>query len=209
MPTRQHSSGSETPAMNTRTAKVKRETRETSISVELNVDGKGDSDIATGIRMLDHLLAQLSHHGALNLKVSATGPDTHHVVEDIALCLGRALNQAMGDRQGIVRMAHAVVPMDDALALVAVDLSGRGYSVIDIPFEDKQIADLPSGLVRHFLETFASEARLNLHTAVYRGNNDHHKAEATFKALARALDAASRIDDRMKDRIPSTKDLID
>jgi len=209
MPTRQHSSASETPAMNTRTAKVKRETRETSISVELNVDGKGDSDIATGIRMLDHLLTQLSHHGALNLKVSATGPDTHHVVEDTALCVGRALNQALGDRQGIVRMAHAVVPMDDALALVAVDLSGRGYAVIDIPFQDKQIADLPSDLVRHFLETFASEARLNLHTIVYRGTNDHHKAEAIFKALARALDAASRIDDRTKDRIPSTKNLID
>jgi len=195
--------------MNARTGKVKRETKETSISVELAVDGKGDSDIATGIRMFDHLLAQLSHHGAINLKVSAAGPDTHHVVEDIGLCLGRALNQALGDRQGIVRMAHAVVPMDDALALVAVDLSGRGYAVIDIPFQDKQIADLPSDLVRHFLETFASEGRLNLHTAVYRGTNDHHKAEAIFKALARAIDAASRIDDRMKDRIPSTKNLID
>jgi imidazoleglycerol-phosphate dehydratase len=195
--------------MGTRTAKVKRETRETSISVELDVDGTGDSDIATGIRMLDHLLTQLSHHGALNLRVSATGPDTHHVVEDVALCIGRALNQALGDRQGIVRMAHALVPMDDALALVAVDISGRGYAVVEIPFEDKQIADLPSGLVRHFLETFASEARLNLHTAVYRGNNDHHKAEAIFKALARALDAATRIDDRMSGRIPSTKNLID
>ncbi len=195
--------------MNARTGKVKRETGETSISVELAVDGKGDSDIATGIRMFDHLLAQLSHHGAINLRVSATGPDTHHVVEDIGLCVGRALNQALGDRQGIVRMAHAVVPMDDALALVAVDLSGRGYAVIDIPFQDKQIADLPSDLVRHFLETFASEGRLNLHTAVHRGTNDHHKAEAIFKALARALDAASRIDDRMKDRIPSTKNLID
>ena len=195
--------------MTQRTASLKRETRETSISLELDIDGKGDFEIVTGIRMLDHLLTQLAHHGAFNLKVSATGPDTHHVAEDVALCLGRAVNQALGDKQGIVRMAHAIVPMDDALVLVAVDISGRGYAVIDIPFDEKHIADLPASLVRHFLETFASEAKVNLHTALYRGTNDHHKAEATFKALARALQAATRFDDRIGDRIPSTKNIID
>lgn len=195
--------------MTQRTASLKRETRETSISLELDIDGKGDFEIATGIRMLDHLLTQLAQHGAFNLKVSATGPDTHHVAEDVALCLGRAINQALGDKQGIVRMAHAIVPMDDALVLVAVDISGRGYAVIDIPFDEKHIADLPASLVHHFLETFASEAKVNLHTALYRGTNDHHKAEATFKALARALQAATRFDNRIGDRIPSTKNIID
>jgi len=195
--------------MNQRTGKIKRETRETSISVELDVDGKGDFEIATGIRMLDHLLTQLAQHGAFDLKVSATGPDTHHVAEDVALCLGRAMNQALGEKQGIVRMADAVVPMDDALVLIAVDIGGRGYAVIDLPFEDKHIGDLPASLVRHFLETFATEAKLNLHTAMQRGSNDHHKAEATFKALARALRAATRFDDRIGNRIPSTKNIID
>ena len=192
-----------------RIATVKRQTSETSISVELNVDGKGDFEIATGLRMLDHLLTQLARHGAFNLKVSATGPDPHHLVEDVALCLGRALNQALGEKQGIVRMAHAIVPMDDALALVAVDISGRGYAVLDMTFDEKNIADLPASLVSHFLESLASEARLNLHAQVFKGNNDHHKAEATFKALARALDAATRLDDRISDRIPSTKNVID
>ena len=117
--------------------------------------------------------------------------------------------QALGEKQGIVRMAHAFVPMDDALALVAVDISGRGYAVLDITFDDKNISDLPASLVSHFLESLASEARLNLHAQVFKGNNDHHKAEATFKALARALDAATRIDDRIRDRIPSTKSVID
>jgi imidazoleglycerol-phosphate dehydratase len=195
--------------MNSRTATVKRQTRETSITVELHVDGNGDFEIATGIRMLDHLLTQLAQHGAFNLKVSAAGPDPHHVVEDVALCLGRAFNQALEDKQGIVRMAHAMVPMDDALALVAVDISGRGYAVVDISFDEKNIADLPASLVIHFLESFASEAKLNLHAQTPKGSDNHHKAEATFKALARALDAATRLDDRIKGRIPSTKDVID
>lgn len=195
--------------MTQRTASLKRETKETAISVQIDMDGKGDSEIVTGIRMLDHLLTQLAQHGAFNLKVSATGPDTHHVAEDVALCLGRAVNQALDEKQGIVRMAHAIVPMDDALVLVAVDISGRGYAVIDIPFEDKHIADLSASLVRHFLETFASESRLNLHVIVYRGTNDHHKAEAVFKALGRALRAATRFDDRIGDRVPSSKSIID
>lgn len=195
--------------MTQRMASLKRETRETAVSVQIDIDGKGDFEIVTGVRMLDHLLTQLAQHGAFNLKVSATGPDTHHVAEDVALCLGRAVNQALGEKQGIVRMAHAIVPMDDSLVLVAVDISGRGYAVIDVPFEDKHIGDLSASLVRHFLETFASEARINLHANVYKGTNDHHKAEAAFKALGRALQAATRLDSRIGDRIPSTKSIID
>jgi imidazoleglycerol-phosphate dehydratase len=192
-----------------RIATIKRETNETSVNVEFDADGKGDFEITTGLRMFDHLLTQLARHGAFNIKIAATGADPHHLVEDVAICLGRAFNQALGDKRGIVRMAHAVVPMDDALALVAVDISGRSYCSSEIPFEEKKVADLPSSLVSHFLESFASEARINLHAKIIWGTDDHHKAEATFKALARALDAATRLDSRIAGRVPSTKDVID
>jgi imidazoleglycerol-phosphate dehydratase len=195
--------------MSRRIATTKRETNETSVNVEFDVDGKGDFEITTGIRMFDHLLTQLARHGAFNVKVAATGADPHHLVEDVAICLGRAFNQALGEKRAIVRMAHAVVPMDDALALVAVDISGRGYFASEMSFDDKNMADLPSNLVCHFLESFASEARLNLHAKIIWGTDDHHKAEATFKALARALDAATRLDPRITGKVPSTKDVID
>lgn len=192
-----------------RAATIKRETRETTINVRFNIDGEGDFEITTGIRMFDHLLTQLARHGVFDLKVSATGDDQHHLVEDVALCIGRAFNKALGDKKGIVRMAHAIVPMDDALSLVAVDVGGRGYAVVKAPFDDQSIADLPASLVHHFLETFACEARINLHTKVLWGSDDHHKAEALFKALAQALDLATRIDGRIKDSVPSTKGLIE
>jgi len=195
--------------MSRRIATVKRETNETSVSVEFDIDGTGDFEITTGLRMFDHLLTQLARHGAFNVKAAATGADSHHLVEDVAICLGRAFNEALGEKRGIVRMAHAMVPMDDALALVAVDISGRGYFVAEMSFNDKNMADLPSNLVSHFLESFAAEARLNLHAKIIRGTDDHHKAEATFKALARALDAATRFDPRITGRVPSTKDVID
>ena len=155
--------------MSRRIATIKRETGETSVNVEFDVDGKGDFEITTGIRMLDHLLTQLARHGAFNMKVAATGADPHHLVEDVAICLGRAFNLAMAEKRGIVRMSHAIVPMDDALAMVAVDISGRGYFAADISFADKNIADLPSGLVSHFLESFAAEARLNLQARLLAG----------------------------------------
>ncbi len=192
-----------------RAATISRETAETNVSLELCVDGEGNFEISTGIRMLDHLLAQLARHGVFDLKISATGADLHHLTEDVALCLGRAFSQALGERRGIVRMAHAVVPMDDALAAVAVDVGGRGYAVVEAQFSKENIADLPSNLVNHFLQTFAIEARLNLHAKVLGGINDHHKAEALFKALARALDGATQIDERIKGRVPSTKEVID
>ena len=174
-----------------------------------NLDGSGNDEMLNGIRMFDHLLAQLSKHGVFDIKVSATGDDQHHLVEDVALCLGKALGEALGDKRGIIRMADATVPMDDALATVAVDIGGRGYSVLELPFTDNDMTGFATDLIRHFLEAFASEARLNLHARVLYGTNDHHKAEALFKALGRALDKATRIDERISGELPSTKEFLE
>jgi len=195
--------------MGERTSIVKRETKETNISLELNIDGGGQYEINTGIKMFDHLLSQVAQHGRFDIKISATGDDQHHLVEDVALCLGRAFGEALGEKRGIVRMADATVPMDDALATVIVDISGRGYTVLDLPFTDNDMAGFPTDLIRHFLESFASEARLNLHALVVYGTNGHHKAEALFKALGRALDTATRIDERIAGELPSTKGLLE
>jgi imidazoleglycerol-phosphate dehydratase len=192
-----------------RKAKVTRETAETNVRVELNIDGKGDFEITTGIRMFDHFLSQLARHGIFDLKISATGADQHHVVEDVAITLGKAFNQALGKKEGIVRMGHGVAPMDDTLVMAAVDIGGRPYTVLDISFTDTNIGELSSDLVRHFLVSFAAEAKINLHARVIAGVNDHHKAEAVFKALARALDSATRIDPRIEGRVPSTKEVIE
>jgi len=191
-----------------RTASKKRETRETAISISLDLDGKGQADICTGIRLFDHLLQQLARHGKFDLKISATGDDAHHLVEDVAIVLGQVLNEALGEKRGIVRMGDALVPMDDALATVALDLSGRGYSVLDIEFEGNDLFGFATDLIRHFLETFAQEGRFNLHGGIAYGTNDHHKAEAFFKALGRALEKATRIDPRTTGEIPSTKELL-
>lgn len=194
--------------MTDRLATVQRETKETNICLELNIDGRGKSEINTGIPMLDHLLEQVARHGVFDIKLSASGDDQHHLVEDVAICLGKALSQALGQKQGIVRMANATVPMDDALAMVVVDISGRGYTVLDLPFSDNDMAGFATDLVRHFLESLANEARLNLHARVVYGVNDHHKVEALFKALGRALDTATRIDRRIAGDLPSTKGLL-
>ena len=195
--------------MTERKATVARETAETNVKVELHIDGSGQFQITTGIRMFDHLLSHIAQHGVFDIKISASGPDQHHVVEDVAISLGKAFNQALGKKRGIVRMAHAVVPMDEALAEVAVDIGGRVYSVIEADFDEANIGDLDADLVRHFLVSFASEAKINLHAKVISGINDHHKAEALFKALARALDSATRIDQRIPDKVPSTKEVIE
>jgi len=195
--------------MSERKAKVVRETAETNIRVELNIDGNGQFEITTGVRMFDHLLSQLAQHGVFDLKISASGPDQHHVVEDVAIALGKAFGQALKEKQGIVRMAHAVVPMDESLAMVVLDIAGRVYSTIEADFNEAMIGDLDADLVRHFLVSFAAEAKINLHARVLSGINDHHKAEASFKALGRALDEATRIDDRLMGRIPSTKEVIE
>lgn len=191
-----------------RTSEKKRETRETNINVYLNVDGTGHTEINTGIRLFDHLLDQLGRHGLFDLRVSATGDDAHHLVEDVAIVLAHTLDEALGEKRGIVRMADATVPMDDALATVAVDISGRGYSVLDMEFEGNDLFGFSTDLIRHFLETFAREAKINLHGGVAYGINDHHKAEAFFKALGRALERATRIDSRIAGEIPSTKEVL-
>jgi len=192
-----------------RLASVNRKTRETDINLELNIDGSGQWETNTGIPMFDHLLAQLARHGVFDLKITASGDDQHHLIEDVAICLGKAFNEALGEKQGITRMANATVPMDDALAMVVVDISGRAYSVLELPFADNDMAGFPTDLIRHFLESFASEARLNLHAKVIYGTNDHHKAEALFKALGRALDTATRIDERISGELPSTKEFLE
>jgi imidazoleglycerol-phosphate dehydratase len=192
-----------------RKSSIKRTTQETNISLTLNLDGTGKHDINTGIKMLDHLLAQTAKHGRLDLKLTALGDDEHHVTEDIAICFGKALSEALGEKLGIVRMADATVPMDEALANVAIDLSGRGYCVLEAEFQKNDMRGFQSDLIRHFLESFAMEGRLNLHARVLYGINDHHKAEALFKALGRALDMATRIDERTSGELPSTKQRIE
>ncbi len=191
-----------------RRATVTRETKETKIRVELNLDGRGEAELTTGIGMLDHLLSQVARHGLIDITIEATGDlqtDEHHTVEDIGLALGRALDVALGKREGIVRMADATVPLDEALATVAIDLSGRGYAVVDVAWTGERVGELPTDLVEHLLWSLASEGKLTLHGRVLSGVNDHHKGEALFKALGRALGAASRVDPRQAGRTPSTK----
>lgn len=195
--------------MHKRSATHTRETGETKISVELELDGTGKFEVETGIKMFDHMLTHLAQHGLFDIKIAASGWDQHHLVEDVAISLGKALSEALGDKEGIARMGHALVPMDEALAMVAVDIGGRGYAVIEAPFKRKKIGDLGSDLVRHFLESFAIEAKINLHAKVLSGINDHHKAEAIFKALGRALDSATKIDQRIVGEVPSTKGVIE
>ena len=188
-----------------RTATIKRESKETRVSLELNLDGSGRWQINTGIKMFDHLLSQMVQHGRFDLKIKASGDDQHHLAEDVAICLGKALGEALGEKRSIVRMGDASVPMDDALAMVAVDISGRGYSVLELPFSENDMLGFATDLIRHFLESLAIEGRLNLHARILYGINDHHKAEALFKALGRALDSATRIDARLAGELPTTK----
>ncbi len=195
--------------MSDRRATVKRQTKETDITLELNVDGRGNSDISTGIPMFDHLLSQVARHGTFDIRLKATGDDPHHLIEDIALVLGKGFTEALGEKRGIVRMAHAVVPMDEAASTVIVDLSGRPYTVLDLSFNNNDMAGFPTDLIRHFLESFAFEAKMNLHARTDYGVNDHHRAESLFKALGRALDAACRIDPRIAGEIPTTKGMLE
>jgi imidazoleglycerol-phosphate dehydratase len=162
--------------------------------------------------MLDHLLEQIAQHGLIDITIAAKGDlhrDAHHTAEDVAICLGRALNDALGDRKGIVRMADALVPLDEALALVALDLNGRGYSSLDLSWSGELIGELPTDMVGHVLSSLAVEGRFTLHARIMSGGNDHHKAEALFKALARCLGTATRLDPRRAGQTPSTKGSLD
>jgi imidazoleglycerol-phosphate dehydratase len=191
-----------------RTATVRRKTNETDIEVSVNVDGRGEHAVETGVGFLDHLLTHIAVHGLFDLKVRAVGDlhiDPHHTIEDTALALGQALNEALGDKRGIVRMGSAYVPMDEALAFVAVDLSGRPYAVVDAAWQGPSIGQFPTSLVGHFIESLAVTVRANVHARVLYGRDDHHQAEALFKALGRALDAATALDPRRGTAVPSTK----
>ena len=190
-----------------RQGQIERQTKETQIAVAITLDGSGRAEINTGIGFLDHMLTLFAGHGLFDLNVRANGDlhiDDHHTAEDVMLCLGKALDQALGDRRGIVRTAHSFVPMDEALALVAVDLGGRPYCVFDADFVTPKVGQLGTDLLFHLFESLAIQARMNLHAKVFYGRNDHHKVEALFKALARALDAATQLDARRGD-VPSTK----
>jgi imidazoleglycerol-phosphate dehydratase len=194
--------------INMRTAQIERKTNETVIKVSLNLDGSGKHAIHTGIGFLDHMLTHLAVHGLFDLELNAQGDlgiDAHHTVEDCALGLGQALDQALADRRGIVRMGSAYVPMDEALAFVAVDLSGRPYWVMDVTWHTPAVGGIDTSLMTHFFESLAASARMNLHARVLYGRDDHHQSEALFKALGRALEAAVRLDPRRGLSIPSTK----
>ena len=191
-----------------RTSTISRQTSETQIEIQLDLDGTGMHNISTGVGFLDHMLTHLAVHGLFDLTVQATGDlqiDVHHTVEDVALTLGQAFDQALGDRKGIVRMGDCFAPMDETLAHVAIDLSGRPYAIVQAEWHMPYVGNIPTTLFPHFLESFAVTARCNLHARVLYGRDDHHQAEALFKAWARALDIATQIDPRRAGSIPSTK----
>ena len=191
-----------------RIAELSRQTNETQINIHLNLDGKGKHAVNTGIGFMDHMLTHLAVHGLFDLTVQAKGDleiDTHHTVEDIALALGQAFDKALGNRQGIMRMGDCFVPMDETLAHVSIDLSGRPYSVVQAEWHTPYVGQIPITLFPHFFESFAVTARCNLHARVLYGRDDHHQAEALFKAFSRALDFATQFDPRRADAIPSTK----
>jgi imidazoleglycerol-phosphate dehydratase len=190
----------------TRTATRARTTRETDIEVTVDLDGTGEADVQTGVGFFDHLLTSLAHHALMDLRIRATGDlhiDEHHTVEDVALVLGDAISGALGDRAGISRFGDARVPMDDALASVALDLSGRPYAVLDLAFVGERIGDMATQNVEHVLGSLARTLGANLHVTA-SGRNDHHIAEAAFKALARSLRAAVALDPR-RTGVASTK----
>ncbi len=194
-----------------RTAEITRKTKETDIKLSLSLDGDGEFEVSTGIGMLDHMIEQLARHGRFDLRLKAKGDidrDTHHLAEDVGIVLGQAFDKALGDRRGITRFGDAIVPLDETLALVAIDLSGRAHADVALEFDRDLIGELPTENLWHLLESFAKEGRLTLHARLLSGSNDHHRAEAVFKALARALRAAVSLDAAAAGDVPSTKDVL-
>jgi len=186
---------------------MSRKTSETDIKITINLDGNGDYDVDTGIEFFDHMLNSFAKHGFFDLIVKAegdTGVDDHHTVEDVGILLGEVYKESIGDKKGIKRFSHAIIPMDDSLATVAVDISGRSYSVLNIVFKKPKVGDMSTENVEHFFESFANSARININANV-TGENDHHKIEALFKSFARALKDASSIE---HDTVPSTKGVL-
>ncbi len=190
-----------------RSCTLTRKTHETDVQLTLALDGGGRCQSESGVGFLDHMLSHVAMHGLFDLQLTARGDlhiDAHHTIEDVAIVFGQALDKALGQRHGIQRMGHAFVPMDEALAFVAVDLSGRPYCVVDAAWHTTAIGQMPTSLVAHFLETLAVHGRMNLHARVHYGRDDHHQAEALFKALGRALRQAAALDERRRGA-PSTK----
>lgn len=195
--------------MSQRSATVARKTRETAISLELSLDGTGQTDIATGIGFLDHMLTALARHARLDLTLRCDGDldvDDHHTAEDCALALGAALDQALGERRGVQRFGYAYAPLDEALARAVVDLSGRSFAAVDLGLRREALGGLSCENIPHVMVSLATQARMTLHVDVLRGDNDHHKAEAAFKALALALRQAIALDGTQD--IPSTKGVL-
>jgi len=194
-----------------RRARVDRQTTETQIRLRLNLDGRGTYSIRTGLRFLDHMLELVARHGGLDLTIDASGDldvDAHHTVEDVGIALGDAVRQALGSKRGIHRAGYFVMPMDETLAVAALDFSGRPFAVVDLRLAVKKVGDLPTELVQDFFEGFASAARANVHLKVLYGRSSHHQIEAVFKAFARALRSACARDRRLVRTLPSTKGLL-
>ena len=194
-----------------RRAVVDRRTTETQIALGIGLDGKGRYQVSTGIRFLDHMLELFARHGAFDLDVKATGDldvDQHHTVEDLGIALGEAVSKALGNRRGINRAGYFVMPMDETLAVVAIDLGGRPHTVVDLKGAAARVGDLQTELVHDFFEGFAIGARANVHVKVMYGRSSHHKVEAAFKAFARALRVACATDKRLARMLPSTKGLL-
>jgi imidazoleglycerol-phosphate dehydratase len=195
----------------TRASRVERQTSETEVTVALTVDGTGETDLSTGVPFLEHMLEQLARHGRFDLAVRARGDieiDDHHTVEDVAICLGRAFREALGDKRGIRRFGNAFAPMDEALAQVAVDISGRPHLEFRGEFPRAQVGTFDTELVHEFFWKLALEARMTLHVIIHYGRNTHHMIEACFKALGRALDDATAIDPRVEG-VPSSKGVLE
>lgn len=193
-----------------RTSRIARKTNETNIELALNIDGEGKATLETGVPFMTHMLDLFAKHGQFDLNITANGDteiDAHHTTEDIGICLGQVLKEALGDKKGIKRYGNAFVPMDEALAQVVVDLSNRPHLEIRAEFPSQKVGDFDTELVHEFLWKLALEARMNLHVIVHYGKNTHHIIEAIFKALGRALDEATTIDPRIKG-IPSTKGML-
>jgi imidazoleglycerol-phosphate dehydratase len=190
---------------------IDRQTTETAIRIELQIDGRGRYDIATGIRFLDHMLELFTRHGGFDMKIRATGDldvDQHHTVEDVGIALGEAVDRALGPRRGINRAGYFVMTMDESLGVVALDLSGRAHAVVDARLKVKRVGDLDAELLTDFFEGFARGARANVHLKVLYGRSGHHQVEALFKAFGRALRMACSRDRRLAKVMPSTKGLL-
>jgi imidazoleglycerol-phosphate dehydratase len=187
-------------ALPSRTAEVQRKTRETAVAVALRLDGSGRGEIATGVPFLDHMLDSFARHGFFDLRVTATGDlhiDDHHTVEDVGIVLGRAFRQALGDRSGIRRFGNATVPLDEALCTAVVDISGRAYLAYNIEIREERVGNFQTILVHDFMKALTDETGMNLHLNLHAGRNPHHIVEATFKALARAMDQATAVEPRL------------